>query len=173
VAVDCSLIEAAALLHDIDKMLAADDPLKPLGHAHAGAAWLRRNGLGEVADAVAAHPVMEIGHAESYEAWAERAGLEGRVVTYADKRARQDVISLDERFAKWHADYPDSPKLDLAHERARRLENEVCGLAGVRPEDVGRLSWVEDQLLATRKPAMPPSTARMVPVVDDESGLAR
>jgi putative nucleotidyltransferase with HDIG domain len=150
VAVDCSLVEAAALLHDLDKALPEDEPLRALGHGHAGAEWLRRRGLSELAKAVACHPVMEMGSAESFEAWAVRAGLEGQVVTYADKRARQDLLTLDERFAKWHANYPDSPKLDLAHERARRLEREMCELAGLRPENVQRLNWVAE---ATRAAA--------------------
>ena len=102
----------------------------------------------ELAPAVEAHPVMELGRAANYEAWALRAGLEGRIVTYADKRVRQDLVSVDERFAKWHAQWPDSADLDAAHERARRLEAEMCELAGVRPEDVERLSWVEEQMLA-------------------------
>jgi len=148
VEVDAALAESAALLHDLDKMLAEADPLKALGHGHAGAEWLRRRGHGDLADAVACHPVMEIGHAPSYEAWAARAGLEGRVVAYSDKRARQEVLSLDERFAKWHDHYPDSPPLDEAHERARRLEQEICALAGVRPEEVMRLAWVDEAMRA-------------------------
>lgn len=144
VAIDAGLVEAAALLHDLDKALPADDPLKALGHGRAGAEWARRNGLVELADAIALHPVMEIGHAASYEEWAARAGLEGRVVAYADKRARQDVVTLDERFADWHARYPDSPPLDLAHERARRLERELCDLAGIAPTEVRRQPWVAE-----------------------------
>ena len=99
VALDMATVEAAALLHDLDKMLPADDPLKAMGHGAAGAEWLRQRGYDELAPAVAAHPVMELGYADSYDAWADRAGLIGRVVTYADKRARQDVLSLTDRFA--------------------------------------------------------------------------
>ena len=89
---------------------------------------------------------MVIGHAPTYEDWAAGAGIAGRVVAYADKRARQDLVSLDERFAEWHQRYPDSPPLDLAHSRARRLERVVCALAGLRPSDVGRLAWVDEAL---------------------------
>ncbi len=146
--VDAGLVETAALLHDLDKALPADHPLKPLGHAGAGAEWLRRAGFSELAPAVAAHPVMELGNAETYESWSERAALAGRVVTYSDKRARQDVLTLDERFAIWHEQHPDSPALALAQERARRLELEICELAGMRPEDVERLSWVAEAMHA-------------------------
>lgn len=148
VALDARAAEAAALLHDLDKMLPDDDPLKPLGHGAAGAEWLRRRGFAELAPAVAAHPVMELGEAESYEQWSERAGLIGRVVTYADKRARQDLVTLTDRFARWHERYPESPKLDEAELRAQRLEREMCELAGIEPNEVSRLEWVEEAMRA-------------------------
>ena len=141
-------METAALLHDLDKMLPADDPLKALGHGAAGAEWLRQRGYRELAPAVAAHPVMELGYATTYHAWADRAGLIGRVVTYADKRARQDLVTLTDRFARWHENYPDSPKLDEADTRAHLLEIEICGLAGVTPEEVRREPWVDEALRA-------------------------
>ena len=146
VAVDATLVETAALLHDVDKMLPDDDPLKALGHGAAGAEWLRQRDHAELAPVVASHPVMALGTAASYEDWATAAGLAGQIVTYADKRARQELISLDDRFARWHERYPDSPDLDVAHERARRLEREVCEMAGVRPEDVTRAAWVGEAL---------------------------
>jgi hypothetical protein len=148
VLVDAAAVDAAALLHDLDKMLPDDDPLKALGHGAAGAEWLRRRGYAELAPAVASHPVMELGTAATYDEWADRAGLIGRVVTYADKRARQDVVTLTDRFARWHARYPDSPKLDEADARALLLEAEICGLAGIQPEDVLRQRWVTGALRA-------------------------
>jgi len=148
VAVDATLVETAALLHDIDKMLPVDDPLKELGHAAAGAEWLRINGHAELSAPIASHPVMKMGYAPSFEAWAEAAGLAGRIVAYSDKRARQELISLDERFADWHRRYPASAPLDLAHERFQRLEQELCELAGVEPADVRYEPWVAEALRA-------------------------
>jgi putative nucleotidyltransferase with HDIG domain len=150
IALDATLVETAALLHDLDKMLPVDDPLKQLGHGAAGAEWLRRRGHGDLAPAVASHPVMEIGDAPTYEAWAERADLAGRVVAYADKRARQRIVTVDQRFARWHEQYPDSPRLDLAHERARQLEQEICAMAGIKPTDVQRKAWVAEALRGAR-----------------------
>jgi HD superfamily phosphodiesterase len=148
VLIDATLATAAALLHDIDKMLSADHPLKPLGHAHAGATWMRESGHAELASVVEHHPVMELGHAESYEAWAMGARLEGRVVAYADKRAKQDLVSLDERFAEWHGRHPGSAPLFVAQERARLLEREICELAGVRAGDIAREGWVREAMRA-------------------------
>ena len=129
-------------------MLPLDDPLKALGHGAAGAEWLRQRGFDELASAVAVHPVMELGSAETYEAWADHAGLIGRVVTYADKRARQDVLSLTDRFARWHENYPDSPRLDEAERRAQTLEHEICEFAGIQASEVTRLAWVKGALRA-------------------------
>lgn len=146
VPIDATAVESAALLHDLDKMLPDDDPLKTLGHGAAGAEWLRRRNYAELAPAVAAHPVMEIGGASSYDAWAQNAGLVGQVVTYADKRARQDVVTLTDRFARWHERYPDSPQLDVAEARARALEAQVCGMAGIQPDQVERSEWVAEAM---------------------------
>lgn len=146
VVVDARLAESAALLHDMDKALAPGDELRQLGHGRGGAEWLRRHGHAELCAAVAGHPVTVLGEALDYEGWAAEVGLEGRVVSYADKRATQEVVSLDERFERWYRRYPDSPLLAVAHERARRLEGEICVAAGLAPDDVGRLAWVDAAL---------------------------
>jgi hypothetical protein len=144
VALDVTLTESAALLHDLDKALPAGDLYRVLGHGAGGAAWLRDRGYGELAGLVEPHPVYVLGNAENYDAWAAGTGLEARIVAYADKRALQDLVSLDDRFARWYTRYPDSAMLPVAHERARRLEREICAAAGLEPGEVGRLAWVAD-----------------------------
>jgi hypothetical protein len=141
--VDAGLAEAAAVLHDLDKALPAHDPLRSLGHGAAGAEWLRRRDFGDLAEAVAAHPVFVLGEATSYADWAAGKSLETKVVAYADKRGVQELVSLDARFERWYARYPDSLMLRVAHDRARELEREVCAAAGLAAEDVARLPWVD------------------------------
>jgi len=148
VRLDARLAEGAALLHDIDKALPAGDPYRALGHGAGGAAWLGDHDLGELAEAVTSHPVWALGNAESYEAWVAATSLEARLVAYADKRALQDLVSLDARFERWQRRYPDSPMEPVAYERARRLERELCDLAGVAPADVARLPWVDAAMRA-------------------------
>ena len=87
-----------------------------------------------------------LGEAVGYEEWAARLSIESRVVAYADKRALQEVVSLDERFARWYRRYPASEMLPLTHERARLLERDVCDAAGMAPEELQRLPWVEAAL---------------------------
>lgn len=148
VALNTPLVESAALLHDIDKALPAGDAYRALGHGTGGAAWLRANGYGELADVVAPHPVYVLGEAASYDAWAAAASLEARIVAYADKRAIQDLVRLDERFERWYGRYPDSAMLPVAHERARQLEREICAAAGIELDEVRRLAWVDDAMRA-------------------------
>src|SRR5205809_1046748 len=99
--VDRALVEAAALLHDADKALPADDPAHALRHGDGSAAWLTRAGHPELARAVANHPVTRLADAEAYRRWAAFATREERIVAYADKRATQRLVSLDARFARW------------------------------------------------------------------------
>jgi len=149
VAVDTGLVEAAALVHDIGKAPGgghAREMTRRVDHAVRGSEWLREHGHGELAAAVRQHPVTVLGQAPSYEAWATEAGLAGKIVAYADKRARQGLVSLDERFADWYARHGKSELLDTALERARRLEDELCSAAGIAPADVGRRPWVAEAL---------------------------
>ncbi len=149
--VDRAVIETAALLHDIDKTFPPDDPLRALGHGHAGARWLESRGWRELAPAVDTHPVGRLTE-QSYPAWVAATTLEQRVVAYADKRSQRRVVTLDERFAAWGRKHPEAAEaLALARQRASELEDEVCGLARLRPDRVGRLPWAEDAIRAARQ----------------------
>jgi predicted hydrolase (HD superfamily) len=144
--VDRRLIETAGLLHDIDKALPTDHPLRSLGHGEAGAAWLRDAGHAELSRAVAAHPVMRLESPEAMR-WVADGPLEERIVAYADKRATQRVVSLEQRFARWRDKHPDhAAALEHAQRIAERLEETLCTAIGISPQDVERLSWVEEAL---------------------------
>ncbi len=146
VAVDRRLVETAALLHDIDKALPREHPLKALGHGEAGAAWLREAGHPELARVLIAHPVTRF-TAPDAEAWAINGPIEERIVTYADKRATQRVVSLEQRFDRWRARHPEyAEKLDRAYAVAQRLESGLCCSIGLEPTQVERLRWVDDAM---------------------------
>lgn len=140
--IDATLAETAAFLHDVDKALPQGHPVRALGHGIGGAKWLTDKGYEEVAIPVANHPVGFLAAADSYEAYAEMVGLEGLVVAYADKRALQEMVTLDARFDRWARRYPDSPMLPVARERAHLLERDVCAAAGLAPDEIERLPWV-------------------------------
>lgn len=146
VAVDRALVEAAALLHDMDKALPEDHPLRALGHGHAGAEWLARHGWAELAPAVDAHPVLRL-VTPAGDRWLENATLEDRIVAYADKRAAARLGPVDARFARWHRRHPEhADGLRAARARVDRLERDVCAAADLAPESVRRLPWVRQAL---------------------------
>lgn len=148
-ALDRALVEAAALLHDVDKALPKGHPLLQLGHGAAGAAWLTERGHAELAPAVAHHPAKLLSDEAVYPGWAARASLEERVVAYADKRATQDVVTLDERFHRWAERHPErAASIQVARGRAQLLEREVCAAAGLAPTEVQRVPWVRDAMQA-------------------------
>jgi hypothetical protein len=162
ITVDRRLVESAALLHDLDKALPADDPARSLPHGEGSAAWLIRRGHPELARSVAGHPVTRLVDGDRYRLWAAFASREERVVAYADKRAGQRLESMDARFAAWRRRYgqPGPDGRDTARDeaawravraRADRLEADVCSAAGVAPSQVRRLAWTGDALRTARR----------------------
>ena len=165
VAIDRRLVEAAALLHDVDKALPADHPVRALPHGEGSAAWLTAEGHGELARAVEGHPVTRLVDGERFRRWAAFASREERIVAYADKRAGQRLESMDARFASWGRRYPPTPTvahpgardaatLDAFRARAGRLEADICRVAGVAPGDVRRLAWTGAALRSARLTAI-------------------
>jgi hypothetical protein len=146
--VDRSLVEAGALLHDVDKLPAAAVP--GTRHGDGSAAWLTRRDYPELGPVVRDHPVTRL-VSPSFDAWLADASLEARIVAYADKRGGQRLESMDARFASWRRRYPsgwDAETDAIVRERARTLEAEVCSAAGVHPDDVRRLRWSRGALAA-------------------------
>ena len=158
-AVDVALVEAAALLHDVDKLPRAQAPVH-LRHGDGSAAWLAATGMAELAPVVRDHPVTRLAE-PAFVTWTRTASTEARIVAYADKRAGQRLESMDDRFASWRRRFPDGPVdpvagdadraprgrgwddglAALVHARARELERAVCADAGVAPDEVRRLRW--------------------------------
>lgn len=152
--VDRRLVEAAALLHDADKLLPPDDPAGALPHGDGSAAWLTSRGHPELARAVAAHPVTRLLDGERHRRRTAFASREERIVAYADKRAGQRLESVDARFAAWRRRYPgswDEAAAKRVRARAARLEADVCRAAATRPAEVRRLAWTGPALRAARE----------------------
>jgi len=176
IAVDRRLVETAALLHDIDKILPRPDPARALPHGEAGAAWLAERGYPELARAVANHPVTRLADEERYRRWSAFATREERIVAYADKRCAQHLEPMATRFRRWERRHvprdevtlPDPANGDAVvpppeagarwdratfervRARAARLEADVCRAAGIQPAEVRRLAWTGDAIRAVR-----------------------
>ena len=158
--VDRRLVESAALLHDVDKLLPADHPMRALAHGDGSAAWLSAHGYPELGRVVQGHPVTRLADETRYRHWAAFASREERIVAYADKRATQRLVSMDERFAGWlrrHGSI-DPVIAGRVRVRAERLETDVCVAAGIRPSEVGRLRWTGAALRAAREQRDRPAT---------------
>jgi HD domain len=157
VSVDARLVDAAALLHDADKILPDGGPDRPpLAHGEGSAAWLARMGFPELGPAVAGHPVTLLAAAGGIDA-VLAAPDEVRIVAYADKRAGQRLEPLAARLASWDRRYPvdrADAEARLRVERMRAgsaaLEDAVCRRALVRPEEVRRVAWTGRALAAAR-----------------------
>jgi len=157
--VDRPLVETAALLHDVDKVMPR--ALRGgLPHGEAGAAWLTARGFPELGEVVALHPVTRLMDAEGARE-VLGASVEARIVSYADKRARQRVVPMAHRFGAWargHRARRSDEAVDRVWRAARELEDDVCRMAGCRPEDVGRLRWTGPVLRRARSvPTVPPA----------------
>jgi hypothetical protein len=151
--VDRRLVESAALLHDVDKLLPEHDPACRLPHGEGSAAWLARQGHPELTRAVAHHPVTRLADGDVFRRWAAFSTREERIVAYADKRAGQRLQSMADRFAGWERRYPGgwSPaERQAIRARAARLEADVCRAAGVTPGEVGRTRWTGEALARAR-----------------------
>lgn len=164
---DRRLVETAALLHDVDKALPREHPLRRLGHGKAGADWVSEAGHPELARTLSAHPVMRLSDATAAD-WVMDAPLEERMVAYADKRATQRVVSLEQRFERWERKHPRyAERLADALLTARRLEAGVCAAAGVRPDEVERLRWVDDAMARARAHGRLPVPDDALPTATD------
>ena len=105
------------------------------------------------------HPVSRLAEADAA-LWVTEAAIEERIVSYADKRATQRVVSLDQRFDRWRKRHPEFREgLDRACAMARRLEAELCEAIAIAPTEVERLRWVDDALERAEANGHLPDTA--------------
>jgi len=156
-------VEAAALLHDVDKLAHVEPEVAGLAHASGSAAWLARRGYPELGPAIEAHPVTRLADGEWFERWIATASPEELIVSYADKRAGQRLESMAERFASWRRRYPPAERasrprgswtsetIAAVWRRAKIVEERACALADVSPGEVRRLRWTGPALEACRK----------------------
>lgn len=137
--INLPLLEAAALLHDIDKAIPS---LPGERHPATGVRILRQEGMAEVADVVATHPVHSLLQPSGGpQTWEER------LLYLADKMVKQEVITVDQRFALWLAEpLPETAKTELrdVYPQVKQLEKEVFDLIQLDPAAVaGRIALTQ------------------------------
>lgn len=123
------LIEAAALLHDIDKKISQREGEK---HPDAAVRVLKDLGFTEVADVVRKHSLHAILDAAlTPQTWEEK------LVYLADKMTKYEVIGVDHRFKLWYQENlpPDARYiLDASFPKVKALEKEIFAACGITPE---------------------------------------
>ena len=158
-------MEAAALLHDVDKLERVKPQVSGLVHGVGSADWLARQCYPELGPAIVGHPVTRLADGPWFMNWIASASPEALIVAYADKRAGQRLESMAERFASWERRYPPADRAGPARaswtsetlrevrQRAEEIERRVCALAAASPADVRRLEWTDRALAAARSAA--------------------
>lgn len=124
--VNLELVEAAALLHDIDKNVT-----KRPGERHPDTAVriLKEMRFNEVADVVSKHSLHTILNPSlAPQTWEEK------IVYLADKMTKFEVIGVVHRFKLWYKESLPSDavaELDAALPKVKALEQEIYQAAGI------------------------------------------
>jgi len=131
ISIDKELLYVAGLLHDIDKNI---PQCKGETHPAGGVRLLTGLGYEEVANMVRTHPLHAIlnPHIVPTE-------LSEKILYFADKMTKYEVISVDERFRLWEAEHliPEEQKiLRAAYPKVKQLEAELCLLMGMEREEM-------------------------------------
>lgn len=133
--INIPLLQASALLHDIDKSIP-----KRSGEQHPDTAVrvLREEGMGEVADVVKTHSLYAIlDPTIAPKTWEEK------LLYLADKMVKLEIITVDKRFALWQEEeLPPEAKvmLDRCYPRVKMLEKEIFEKIALHPEDVAKFA---------------------------------
>lgn len=133
--INMSLLEAAAMLHDIDKSI---QKLPNEHHPDTAVRVLQEGGMEEVAALVRTHtlPVI-LDQKLSPKTWEEK------LLYLADKMVKYEIITVDGRFALWRQEsLPPKAlaQLDACYPKVKKLEQEIFTLIGKRPEDIKGLA---------------------------------
>lgn len=120
---------SAGLLHDIDKNIN-----KRPGETHPDAAvrTLMELGMDEIVSLVRSHPL----HAILDTSIAPQT-MEEKILYFADKMTKDEVISVDERFRRWREEelsQEEQAILEAAYPKVKQLEAEICSLLQMDPE---------------------------------------
>ena len=117
--VDVALVEAAALLHDIDKLDVREDGGE---HGIVGARRLEALGYPELAMPVASHPITALLDQDRFP-----IGWPSVLVAIADRHVAQEFLTVDERLddmKRRHPKYAES--IDAARHWAHVLEAQLA-----------------------------------------------
>jgi putative nucleotidyltransferase with HDIG domain len=127
--VDGALVEAAALLHDIDKV-----EIRRSGGEHGivGARRLAAMGYDELAIPVASHPITALLDDDRFP-----IGWPSVIVAVADRHVAQEFMTIDERIDDMKRRHPEhAASIELARGASHALEEQVAEATGLPAEEL-------------------------------------
>jgi putative nucleotidyltransferase with HDIG domain len=137
---DVELVQAAALLHDVDKLETRDGDGV---HGQVGAERLAAMGHAELAAPVASHPVTALLDDARFP-----RGWPSVLVSVADRHVAGTFLTTDQRIDDLAARYPQhAAELETARRPAHVLEAEVAEAAGLSVDELVtrlRAAWEAD-----------------------------
>lgn len=130
--VNIPLVEAASLLHDIDKNELKRLNLGITKHGEHGHDILVKEGYPEVAAVIKKHTLWTISDNERKpKTWEEK------LVFYADKITDSEVMTLDERFEKWMKKYSSDKELIIkSRPFTETIEKEIFDKIGKKYKNI-------------------------------------
>ena len=135
--IDGALVEAAALLHDIDKV-----EIRSAGgdHGIVGARRLEALGYPELAMPVASHPITCLLDDDRFP-----IGWPSVLVAIADRHVGQEFVTIDERLNDMQRRHPEyAAAIEVARRPAHALDAELAETVGLSVDDLGarlRMAW--------------------------------
>jgi uncharacterized protein len=131
--IDGALVEAAAILHDIDKV-----EIRRSGGEHGvvGARRLEAAGFAELAMPVASHPISCLLDEDRFP-----IGWPSVIVAVADRHVGQEFVTVDKRLDDMKQRHPEhAAEIESARRPAHALEAQVAEGIGMSVDElVGRL----------------------------------
>jgi len=127
--IDGALVEAAALLHDIDK-----GEIRRTGGEHGivGARQLEAAGYEELAIPIASHPVNALLDEERFP-----IGWPSVVVAVADRHVAQDFVTIDERLDDMKSRHPEhAADIEAARRPSHALEAELAEVVDLTVDEL-------------------------------------
>ena len=127
--IDGRLVEAAALLHDIDKV-----EIRRTGGEHGvvGARRLEAAGHPELAMPVASHPITALLDDDRFP-----IGWPSVIVAVADRHVAQEFLTVDERLDDMQRRHPEhAAHIEMARRPAHALEAQVAEAVGLSVDDL-------------------------------------
>lgn len=127
--VDAALVEAAALLHDIDKL-----EIRSGGGEHGIVGARRMEALGhhELAMPIASHPITALLDPDRHP-----IGWPSVIVAVADRHVAQEFMTIDQRLDDMQRRHPAyAARIEMARRPAHALESELAQAAGLTVDEL-------------------------------------